>query len=425
MAITGCGKSENNNLISKIGNHLYEYTSEDDSYWDIETVNTGGNKAGKAFGCSAAQNGYFRGRNYDWYYGESDLCVVHTTKTEKRKHASVGISDFSFIAVDENGKYDISKLDYSSIPLATVDGVNDAGVCIQINVLPYGENFTDEVTEFYHTPDKSDNLEGTDVVRYILDYADSVEHAIELLGEKDVNPTLSTQNEFHWMISGPTSKTNPAIKTVVVEFFPKKNEKCMKVTDTFIENKPIMTNFNISNFNGGYESAKDKKMLIGIGMGYERWKVLKDNYDQADSVMGMFDLMRKAWDSKTYDLYGHDFWYSEYGATRLKQYYEDQNELKRLVDEAMGEGAYDAQIAAKGDIYYSPALWGAEGDIKGDISKTGIIAPAVKAFDKLHRANDMNNTLWITVETSIYDLKNKTLTLSVRESLDLATFTIE
>ena len=130
------------------------------------------------------------------------------------------------------------------------------------------------------------------------------------------------------------------------------------------------------------------------------------------------------WDSLTYDLYEDEFWYSEYGATGLKEYYKDQNELKRLVDEAMGEGAYDAQMAAYGDIYYSSSFYGPEGSINGDISKAGILAPVVKAFDELHEANDMNSTLWITAETSIYDLENKTLTLSVRESRDLQTFTI-
>ena len=422
--LTGCGKKEETNQISKIGNHLYEYTIEDDSYWKNTVVNTSDNISGRAFGCSGVQNGNYRGRNYDWYYDESDICVVHAPKTEKRNHASVGISDFSYIATDDNGNYDISKLDYSLIPFATFDGINDAGVCIQVNVIPYGENFTDEVTDFYHTLDTSDDMTGSDVVRYILDYADSVEHAIELIDEKDVDPTYECMEEFHWMISGPTSKTDPTIKTVVVEFFPKKNEKCMNVIDTFVENKPILTNFNLSNFNEGYESTTDKRTLVGLGLGYERWKILKENYNQGDSIIGMFDLMRKAWDSLTYDLYGDEFWYSEYGATGLKEYYKDQNELKRLVDEAMGEGAYDAQMAAYGDIYYSQALYGPEGRIDGDISKTGILAPVVEAYDELHEANDMNSTLWITAETSIYDLENKTLTLSVRESRDLQTFTI-
>ena len=128
--------------------------------------------------------------------------------------------------------------------------------------------------------------------------------------------------------------------------------------------------------------------------------------------------------SQQYDLYEKNFWYSEYGATGLKEYYQDQNELKKLVDQAMGDGAYDALMNAYGDIYYSSVLYGPEEKIDGDISKTGILAPVVEAYDELHKANDMNYTLWIMIETSIYDLENKTLTLSVRESRDLKTFTI-
>ena len=417
-------KKEENSHISKIDHYLYEYTLQDDSYWENSGVSINNNIVNNVFGCSGVQNGKYRGRNYDWYYGDSDICVVHASKTDKRKHASVGICDFSFIAIDEDGKYDISKLDYSLIPFATIDGINDAGVCIQINVIPYGENLTYENPEFYHTPDVNDDLSGSDVVRYILDFADSVEDAIALLDEKDVNPEYYDMEELYWMISGPTSVKDPAIKTVVIEFFPKKNEKCMKVIDTFVEDKPIMTNFNLFNFNEGYESTEDKRLLTGIGIDYERWKILKENYNQGDSLIGMFDLMRKVWNSLTYDLYIDEFWYSEYGATGLKEYYQDQNELKKLVDQAMGDGAYDAQMNAYGDIYYSSTLYGPEGRIDGDISKTGILAPVVEAYDELHKANDMNYTLWITVETSIYDLENKTLTLSVRESRDLKTFTI-
>lgn len=424
LTTTGCQKKEENSHISKIDDYLYEYTLQDDSYWENSGVSTNNNIVNNVFGCSGVQNGNYRGRNYDWYYGDSDICVVHASKTDKRKHASVGVCDFSFIAIDEDGKYDISKLDYSLIPFATIDGINDAGVCIQVNVIPYGENLTNENPEFYHTPDVNDDLSGSDVVRYVLDFADSVEHAIALLNEKDIDSTYYGMEEFHWMISGPTSVKDPTIKTVVVEFFPKKNEKCMKVIDTFIEDKPIMTNFNLSNFNDGYESTEDKRLLTGIGIGYERWKILKENYNQGDSLIGMFDLMRKVWNSLTYDLYLDEFWYSEYGATGLKEYYQDQNELKQLVDQAMGDGAYDVQMNAYGDIYYSSALYGPEGKIDGDISKTGILAPVVEAYDELHKANDMNYTLWITIETSIYDLENKTLTLSVRESRDLKTFTI-
>ena len=427
LSLTGCKNNNEDNQLKKIGDYLYEYTLKDDTYWEIQEIEvpTTNNITYKSFGCSGVQNGIYRGRNYDWYYGNSDLCVVKAPKTDKRPHASVGICDFSFIAKDETGKYNIEKLDYKEIPYSTTDGINDAGVCIQVNILPYGENFTDENPEFYHTPETNDDLlNGHKVVRYVLDFADSVNDAIQLISEKDVYPTMGTQDEFHYMISGPTSKNDSTIKTVVIEFFPKKGEKDMRVTEFFIEDKPIMTNFNISNFNEGYDFTLDKRLLTGIGMGYERWKILKDNYEQGNSVMGMFDLMRKAWVSQEYDLYGHDFWYSEYGGTGLKEYYKDQDELKRLVDEKLGDGSYKALMDKYGNIYYSSLLYEKEGNINGDISKTGIIAPVVSHYDRLHKENDMNFKLWITLFTSIYDLENKTLILSVRESRDLYAFTI-
>lgn len=110
LTITGCQNGKETNNISKIGNHLYEYTLQDDSYWENRDASSNITIPDGVFGCSGVQNGVFRGRNYDWYYGESDICVVHATKTDKRKHASVGISDFSFIAFDENGKYIIFQI---------------------------------------------------------------------------------------------------------------------------------------------------------------------------------------------------------------------------------------------------------------------------------------------------------------------------
>lgn len=108
----------------------------------------------------------------------------------------------------------------------------------------------------------------------------------------------------------------------------------------------------------------------------------------------------------------------------MKEYYKDQNELKTLVDERLGEGSYDAMMDKYGDIYYSSLFYEPEGNIDGDISKTGILAPVVSHFDQLHQKNDINFTLWITIHTSIYDLENKTLTLSIRKSRDLSLFTI-
>ena len=394
--MTGCGekaaKTAKKTELRTVTDHLYEISFTDDFDWGgkIE-LNTEG------FGCSGIQVGQFRGRNYDWYYDDTDLCVVHSAATGNREHASVGIADLSFIT-DEDGNFD-----YTKIPFLTVDGINDAGLCVQVNVMPCGEN-----GELVHTEDTSDDISGVYIVRLLLDYADNVEEAVELLKSGDIYSVFGGE-ELHWMISGPSSETDSDIRTVVAEVFP----DGLHITGEFVEDIPVMTNFNVSNFDGTTES-------VGWGCGYERWQILCENYRQADSVMGTFDLMEKVFYSKTYDLYSDRFWYSEYALTNLCAYYEE-GELKGLV----GEEKYDYFMDNFGAVYYVPELWDGEGCIAGNIGKTGILAPVVEKSAEKYNAQNMGTDLWITVETAVYDLENLTLDVAVRESQDHYHFGIE
>ena len=385
----GNGKPE----LVKIADNLYETTYTADFDWsDSTAIDLTG------FSCSAVQNGQYRGRNYDWTYADTDLCIVHTTVTENRPHASVGVADMSFLVHED----DAAKCE--KLPFATVDGINDAGVCIQVNVMPYGEN-----GEIGHTEATEDDLDGTRVVRYVLDNADSVENALALLKQKDIRSAMGTAEELHWMISGPASSSDGTIKTAVAEVFP----DGLHITDTFVDDKPIMTNFNVSNFDGSPDT-------VGIGIGYERWQILNENFEQASSVMGTFDLMEKVYFSKMYDLYGDRFWYSEYNGTDLTKYY-DADTLKSL----LGEDTYNFYMGNYGGVYYTSALWDGEKSIHGDVSKTGILAPSVERVTELYNAQSMEDgTLWITVHTSVYDLENLTLDIQVRESQDHLHFTI-
>ena len=397
--LAGCSKPAEkdefaNPNLEKIADNLYQTTYKVDFDWgDTETPEITG------FACAGVQNGQYRGRNYDWTYADTDLCVIRTVATEKRAHASIGVADMSFILLEDGS------LNYSKLPFTTVDGINDAGVCIQVNVMPYGENGL-----LNHTETTEDDLPGSRVVRYVLDYADSVEDAISLLSERDIHSEMGVLEELHWLISGPASKTDSTIKTVVVEVFP----DGLHVTEDFVDDKPIMTNFNVSNFNGTAES-------VGIGFGYERWQILDEYYQQADSVMGTFDLMEKVYFSKFYDLYGDRFWYSEYNGLNMCDYC-SADQLKEI----LGENVYNYYMENYGGVYYNTSLWDGETVLNGDISKAGTLAPVVEAITKAYNAqNDTDASLWITIHTSVYDLVNKTLDIQVRESQDHLRFTID
>lgn len=376
----------------KIADHLYEATYKKDTEWKNEI-----SANWLAFGCSAVQNGNFRGRNYDWNYADTDICIVHAEVSEKRPHASVGVADMSFL-MNADGTYN-----YDNLPFAMVDGINDAGLCVQVNVMPFGENGA-----IPHTDSTEDDIWNANVLRFILDNAASVEEALALIKDKDIHSELGTAEELHWMISGAATKDDKTIKTVVVEIFPDGQH----ITDKFIDDKPIMTNFNVSNFDGTANT-------IGIGFGYERWETLKENFDQANSVMGTFDLMEKVYFTKMYDLYIDNFWYSEYNGTDLGKYY-DAEALKNL----LGEDVYNFYIENYGAVYYNSLLWDGEKALKGDPEKAGIIAPSVKNVAKKYNDQPTDGSLWITIHTSVYDLENKTLDIQVRESQDHLHFTV-
>lgn len=380
--------------LVKIADNLYETTYTGDFNWGEATaIDLSG------FACSAVQNGQYRGRNYDWLYADTDLCIIHTTVTENRPHASVAVADMSFL-LNDDGSYN-----YAKLPFVTVDGINDAGVCIQVNVMPNAEN-----GELSHTETTEDDIDGSCLNRYVLDYASSVEDALSLLKGKDIYSELDATEELHWMISGPASNIDSTIKTVVIEMFP----DGLHITEEFVDDKPIMTNFNVSNFDGTADT-------VGIGMGYERWQILDEYYDQADSVMGTFDLMEKVFFSKMYDLYSDGFWYSEYNGLDLANYY-DAETLKSI----LGEEKYSFYMDNYGGVYYTSVLWDGEKIINGDISRTGILSPVVELESEAYRAQNMENAgLWITVHTAVYDLENLTLDIQLRESQDHLHFTID
>jgi len=395
--LSGCSVAKKETVeepLKKIGEYLYEVSYTEDFDWS-KAISPDLSQ----FVCSGIQNGQYRGRNYDWVYSDVGICVVHASANDTRPHASVGVADLSYIPEIFETK------DYSCVPFYVVDGINDAGVCIQANVVP-GE----DSNLIVHTATDADDLQTIGVVRYVLDYAGSVKEAIELLEKKDIYPEIAEEENLHWMISGPTSDTDQTFKTVIIEVH------CdgLRVVENFIDDKPIITNFDVSNFDGSLES-------IGFGSGYERWKILDEYYDQANSVMGTFDLMEKVYYSKLYDLYLDDFWYSEYNWSDLSIMYEE-DELKAL----LGEEKFNYYMNNYGGVYYDSGLYDGEKALYGDTEKSGIIKPAVEYYDECYKTqNKEEGILWITIHTSVYDLVNKTLDIQVHESQEVLHFTID
>ncbi|MCR4745936.1 MAG: hypothetical protein K5894_12010 [Lachnospiraceae bacterium] len=354
--------------IAKVSDYLFETTFYDyEEYYEMarERLEKYRPQLG---GCSSIQNGMIRGRNYDWTYDEAPEFVVHVPAKEGR-HASVGISTLLSITakeVESIEKTDLLKL----IPYSTVDGINDAGLTVNINVVTFGDK-----GEFVmKTEDTSDDICPTMICRLLLDKAGSIDEALSIMDEMDIF-SLGPKYECHFMISGPQSSQDATFNTIAVELIPDEdNHYQLSIIDNnkneFVDNKPIMTNFHLTGFDGTEES------LTAHPAGYERYLILSECFEQGKTVSGMKDLMKKVYFTKAYDAYSDMIWYSDF------------TDQEGLTMDGRGEKK-----------------------ISGDYSKAGKFADYYKSEVETYIKNGRKNgtASWHTVHTSVYDIENKIL----------------
>ncbi len=133
------------------------------------------------------------GRNYDMK--KTNSCIVYTNPGGDR-HASVSTVDLQFLGldVDQDVTGLMDKITCLAAPYIPLDGLNDAGVSCGIYMTYQGE----ETVATDQNTDKPD-LTSTTMLRLILDYADSVEEAIELVSAYDLHD--SAQTSYHYMVA--------------------------------------------------------------------------------------------------------------------------------------------------------------------------------------------------------------------------------
>ena len=138
-------------------------------------------------------------RNYD--FGKTNSCLVYT-KPSGARHASISTVDLQFLGIkcDEGIGTFKDKMSVLAAPYTPLDGVNDAGVSCGIYMTYQGEKTvaTDQNTE---KPD----ITSTTMLRLILDYAGSVDEAVELISKYDLHDSANTS--YHYMVADSTGKS--------------------------------------------------------------------------------------------------------------------------------------------------------------------------------------------------------------------------
>lgn len=233
-------------------------------------------------GCSSVRVGKYYGRNLDIVYDNTSEFVVRTPATSEF-HKVIGLAAIPGALTDsivdsgaENELYDI-------LPFYLMDGINDAGLVMNINLAP-AEDATVRTTGTKQGAKASVNC--LMLTRYILDRCGSVDEAIAEI--TDINIFTNNSQEYHFMIADKS-------RTVVIEFHNNQVIIC--------DGTEVMTNFYLHNFDGNTATASYKSTqydpstttLTLHAAGVERYDLLDSNktfVNSAATMMGLIGIVK-------------------------------------------------------------------------------------------------------------------------------------
>jgi len=138
-------------------------------------------------------------RNYD--FSKTNVVIVTTEGTDGR-HATISSVDLQFLGIDVNTGITglMDKIIALAAPYAPLDGINDAGVSCGI-YMSYQGIRTAATAQDTDRPD----FTSTTLLRLILDYADSVEEAVEIARSYDLHDSAGTS--YHYMVADASGRS--------------------------------------------------------------------------------------------------------------------------------------------------------------------------------------------------------------------------
>lgn len=329
--------------------------------------------------CTAVRKGNFYGRNFDWYYDNEVSFVVHMNHTRNR-YASIGVACSSRLTRDivENHKDNDY---YKVLPFLTVDGINEWGLVCNDNVIPIGDLGYVTGTN----PSAKETMPDIMLVRFILDHFKTATEAVNYV-KNNVN-VYSTHygnvnQGVHIMVA---DKDN----TYIIEFI---NNECVVKE---VSDKPYMTNFYL-NVDGGIwtsDGHADYDKLTDYASGAERYNLIVDKYSSLSTLNDMKSLMKN--DLKYTNAYTSvgtsDIWPSEF--------------------------VHDYTPLIYGNLTIHDAKDLLDGITTEKTEKLSMLLNRVKEL--YENRNRFDNATWLTAHTSIFDIENKKLYITVQEGYTL------
>lgn len=203
--------------------------------------------SGEIFGCSTitVQNGegnILFGRNFDWNSCEAMVVMSYpenayaSVSTVNMDFISQGVGSVAGLALNADEVRTIAAL------YAPLDGMNEKGLAVSVNMIQDSATINQDTEK----PD----ITTTTAIRLLLDKAETVKEALELLEQYDMHASMGMM--VHLAIADASGNS------VVVEYIG--NE--MMVTET-----PVVTNFYLT---------EGEKYGIGTAQSHQRYEILEN-----------------------------------------------------------------------------------------------------------------------------------------------------
>ena len=332
--------------------------------------------------CTSCRNGNFIGRNFDWAYDDVDECVMRVPAAEGRL-ASVGVASWFFPKWMQD-LFDVDEF----LPELTMDGVNEKGVAINVNVVPAGDNGETTGTNF-----GAKRLCAGFAVRTVLDNATNAAHAVEILESRDIYSIKGL--EFHWMISDATESY--IVECVENELVVLKAKNARpKMANFYVSHSPNVAEYEVVSGNEELKASVHTPHAMGI----ERYARVSNGLERVESVAAMFTQMTNVWYKLKY-LPGNE-----------ERYWSDLNGAP--VPGGEKDQRFTAFDGAELSVVRSNAFKALQANY---VAVTNY--EDVYGFRTIDPKNDptLTNQVVQTVHTSIYDLERRELTVCVQEDV--------
>ena len=394
LSLVGCGenisdeKSDDKKIASvnsvefkKVANQLYEVTYDDyQSDYDFTNLYNKGYSNLTAGACSAIKVGNYLGRNFDFIAGDAAEIVVRTTSKENR-YATVGMFGAMLWLNSEMIDSGIKDEDIKEfIAHFILDGINEKGVAMESNVVCA----LDAGGCTLHTNPGKKEVSKYLLIRYVLDRAASADEAVQIMKDIDIIDTLpdiagvqAANYELHFLIADKD-------KSYVVEFDNTKpdGEKLI-----IMPNEQISTNFYL------HLADIPNNVYADYSEGVERYRKLKDNMNSVNLV----DAMKKLMQSIRYS-----------NINRLDGEYAPGENFDNPYT-----GFSDHLVKGENPRHYNNYREHLP-EVLEEMKRQEKEIAAILKDPKMHNPNH----LWVTSHNTVYDIKNKTMSVAVYERFD-------